>query len=134
MNKIKIAFISNTFVWSCAICWKKLKNHAISPRITHFLLLTGFGDFPRGSETVSAGFWRLFHGVHGRLAFPLVSIVLIVCGGFVDFSCSYIPRFANTRHYTFFPFSPLVNWFVINLQSVPYHIRLSQIFNDKINP
>ena len=56
MNKIKIAFISNTFVWSCAICWKKFKNHAISPRITHFLLLTGF--------------WRLFHRVHGRLAFP----------------------------------------------------------------
>ena len=70
MNKIKIAFISNTFVWSCAICWKKFKNHAISPRITHFLLLTGFGDFPRGSETVSAGFRRLFHGVHGCLAFP----------------------------------------------------------------
>ena len=35
---------------------KKFKNHAISPRITHFLLLTGF--------------WRLFHRVHGRLAFP----------------------------------------------------------------
>ena len=70
MNKIKIVFISNTFVWSCAICWKKLRNHAISPWLTHFLLLTGFGDFPQGSETVSAGFRRIFHRVHGRLAFP----------------------------------------------------------------
>ena len=49
---------------------KKFKNHAIFARITHFLLLTGFGDFPRGSETVSAEFQRLFHGVHGHLDFP----------------------------------------------------------------
>ena len=59
-NKIKIAFISNTFVWSWAICWKKWRNRAISHWITHFLLLTGFGDcFCMVSETFLQGSWLL---------------------------------------------------------------------------
>ena len=34
------------------------------------MLLTTFGDFPQGLETVSAGFRRLFHKVYGWVAFP----------------------------------------------------------------
>ena len=35
-------------MWSCAICWKKMRTHAISPWLTHFLLRTGFGEFSTG--------------------------------------------------------------------------------------
>ena len=47
---------------------QKLCN--LTPWITHVLLLTGFGDVPQGSETVSEVLRRLFHRVHCRLAFP----------------------------------------------------------------
>ena len=47
MNKIKIAYLILLFD-PVPYVEKKFKNHAISPRITHVLLLTGFGDFSTG--------------------------------------------------------------------------------------